>query len=176
MATACHEVASLIVNYAARRKFAAVLYGGSLTLAVVARFTVHARHFPPDRHVLKLVSLQKRFAASTLDVDGQLTTRGPDRELWRIRTFKPARRGAAMATSIWEPLWHLERAEGNGGDNRQNQLVIEAKQEMAKRGVASPDDADALALTFAHPVVVPRRDEDRYRRYHDIGGEYAWMR
>ena len=33
----------------------------------------------------KLASLQKRFAASTLDVDGQLTTRGPDRELWRIR-------------------------------------------------------------------------------------------
>ena len=36
--------------------------------------------------------------------------------------------------------------------NRQNKLVIESKQEMAKRGVASPDDADALALTFAQPV------------------------
>ena len=30
--------------------------------------------------------------------------------------------------------------------------MIESKAEMAKRGVASPDDADALALTFAASV------------------------
>jgi phage terminase large subunit len=36
--------------------------------------------------------------------------------------------------------------------NRQNQLVIESKQDIMKRGVASSDDADALALTFARPV------------------------
>ena len=36
--------------------------------------------------------------------------------------------------------------------NKQNQLVIEAKESMQKRGIASPDDADALALTFAAPV------------------------
>lgn len=40
--------------------------------------------------------------------------------------------------------------------NRRDRLVIEAKEEMAKRGVASPDDADALALTFAAPLG-PRR-------------------
>jgi hypothetical protein len=33
-----------------------------------------------------------------------------------------------------------------------DKLVIESKAEMAKRGVASPDDADALALTFACSV------------------------
>jgi hypothetical protein len=33
--------------------------------------------------------------------------------------------------------------------NTGGKLVIESKAEMAKRGVASPDDADALALTFA---------------------------
>ena len=36
--------------------------------------------------------------------------------------------------------------------NKQNQLVIEAKESMQKRGIASPDDADALALTFTAPV------------------------
>ena len=30
-----------------------------------------------------------------------------------------------------------------------------AKQEMQKRGLASPDDADALALTFARAVAPP---------------------
>lgn len=33
---------------------------------------------------------------------------------------------------------------------------------MRKRGLASPDDGDALALTFAYPVV-PRSDGDDLR-------------
>jgi hypothetical protein len=39
--------------------------------------------------------------------------------------------------------------------NRSNKLVIESKQDMASRGMASPDDADALALTFARRVAPP---------------------
>jgi hypothetical protein len=31
-------------------------------------------------------------------------------------------------------------------------IVLEKKEHMKKRGLSSPDDADALALTFAHPV------------------------
>ncbi|MEM8797539.1 MAG: hypothetical protein AAGE61_18400 [Pseudomonadota bacterium] len=34
-----------------------------------------------------------------------------------------------------------------------NAVVLEKKADMKKRGVASPDIADALALTFAYPVV-----------------------
>ena len=33
-----------------------------------------------------------------------------------------------------------------------NQLALESKDEMRRRGLASPDHADALALTFAQPV------------------------
>jgi hypothetical protein len=54
--------------------------------------------------------------------------------------------------------------------NRTNQLVLESKQEMQKRGVPSPDDADALCLTFAQPVAPIRTD--------DLGsGDYSpgWM-
>lgn len=36
--------------------------------------------------------------------------------------------------------------------NKSNALVLESKEEMKKRGVPSPDDGDALALTFAQPV------------------------
>jgi hypothetical protein len=32
------------------------------------------------------------------------------------------------------------------------QLKLESKESMKKRGIGSPDDADALALTFAFPV------------------------
>jgi hypothetical protein len=41
--------------------------------------------------------------------------------------------------------------------NSRDQLVIESKEEMAKRGLSSTDDGDALALTFARPVA-PRRN------------------
>jgi hypothetical protein len=34
---------------------------------------------------------------------------------------------------------------------------LESKKDMAKRGIPSPDDSDALALTFAHPVQPPAK-------------------
>jgi hypothetical protein len=52
-----------------------------------------------------------------------------------------------LETQLTGPGYHI---------NRQNQLVIESKQDMAKRGVASPDDGDALALTFAQRVAPPK--------------------
>lgn len=36
--------------------------------------------------------------------------------------------------------------------NLQNSILLERKEDMAKRGLESPDIADALALTFAYPV------------------------
>jgi hypothetical protein len=38
------------------------------------------------------------------------------------------------------------------GYNKQQAIVLEAKESMKRRGLPSPDDADALALTFAYPV------------------------
>lgn len=36
--------------------------------------------------------------------------------------------------------------------NGRDAILLERKVDMKKRGLASPDDGDALALTFAHPV------------------------
>jgi hypothetical protein len=55
--------------------------------------------------------------------------------------------------------------------NRQNKLVLESKQDMAKRGEASPDDADALALTWAQPVAPPVTRTSSPRR----GTQHSWM-
>ena len=43
--------------------------------------------------------------------------------------------------------------------DRRDRLVLEPKETMKKRGIASPDDADAIALTFA--AVVPPRAQPR---------------
>jgi hypothetical protein len=46
------------------------------------------------------------------------------------------------------------------GYDANNALQLERKQDMRRRGLASPDDGDALALTFAYPVVQRSEEED----------------
>jgi hypothetical protein len=48
------------------------------------------------------------------------------------------------------------------GYNVHNEIVLERKDDMKKRGLSSPDRADALALTFAYPVA-PRGADGRSR-------------
>lgn len=57
-----------------------------------------------------------------------------------------------LAAELMGPLYRYD------ADNR---IALERKEDMKKRGVASPDVADALALTFAYPVQ-PRTFEDEY--------------
>jgi hypothetical protein len=58
-----------------------------------------------------------------------------------------------------------------GGDGS---LVVESKDDMKARGVPSPDDGDALALTFARRVAPPNRGD--YETSHSRGDGYDWMR
>lgn len=99
----------------------------------------------------------------------------PDRHQANMRAFMWQRmkdwleRGAIPAddvvleTDLTAPGSHL---------NRSDQLVLESKENMAKRGVASPDDGDALALTFAAHVP-PVRDEREDERFRMPAG--SWM-
>jgi hypothetical protein len=55
---------------------------------------------------------------------------------------------------------------GPGDHINRSNLVLESKADMQKRGQASPDDGDALALTFAQEVapaeVEEHDDDERY--------------
>jgi hypothetical protein len=55
--------------------------------------------------------------------------------------------------------------------NKQDQLTLEGKDSMAKRGLASPDDGDALALTFAQPV---RPKPQHIRPIRAESKEWCW--
>ena len=57
--------------------------------------------------------------------------------------------------------------------NKSNQLVLESKQQMQKRGISSPDDGDALALTFAQPVAPTRKPKPTPS--HGYHGPDGWM-
>jgi hypothetical protein len=62
---------------------------------------------------------------------------------------------------IWLPSGYLDRDETLATDltgreygfDSESRIVMESKDDMKARGLASPDDADALALTFAHPAM-----------------------
>jgi hypothetical protein len=60
------------------------------------------------------------------------------------------------------------------------ETVLESKADMQKRGQASPDDGDALALTFAQavpPAEKEERDEDdEFGGHGGINGPGSWMR
>jgi hypothetical protein len=58
--------------------------------------------------------------------------------------------------------------------NRSKKLVLESESDLAQRGEASPDDADALALTFAQPVV-PIEAPQQEPVLLDIFGGGGWM-
>jgi hypothetical protein len=64
-----------------------------------------------------------------------------------------------LSSDLVGPGFHL---------NTKSQLVIESKESMQKRNIASPDDGDALALTFAQ-AVAPKPAPRAARRSYDDG-------
>ena len=69
-----------------------------------------------------------------------------------------------FASQLAAPGYHI---------NNSGQLVIESKANMRKRGEASPDDADALALTFARPVELPEEETPPQQARRQNFGVYA---
>jgi len=51
------------------------------------------------------------------------------------------------------------------GYDASDAILLERKDDMRRRGLASPDDGDALALTFAYPVA--NRDWAEERRFEE---------
>lgn len=55
------------------------------------------------------------------------------------------------------------------GYNAHNEIQLERKQDMKKRGLSSPDNADSLATTFAYPVASIQRP----KQHRPMGGWQA---
>jgi hypothetical protein len=76
-----------------------------------------------------------------------------------------------MAADLTGPGYHI---------NRTTLLVLESTADIQKRGQASPDDGDALALTFAQPVqpaeVEEEDDEEEFGGYGGHSSSVGWMR
>ena len=95
--------------------------------------------------------------------------------MWsRVREF--LQRGAIdkdtrLATDLAGPGMKMDK---------QDRICLESKEEMEKRGLDSPDDGDALALTFAQTVLPieepPDDDDDDYEGVYSYNSTRSWMR
>lgn len=62
-------------------------------------------------------------------------------------------KGGCIPTDKDLPELHTQLIGPQYGFNVRNEIQLERKEDMKKRGVDSPDLADALALTFSFPVI-----------------------
>lgn len=131
--------ASLLAETSPDRKLAAMFVDASFGAAIVER--------------LRASGFESVFEVS-------FGGRSPDAHYGNMRAFMYGKRlkewlaqGALdsedkeLASQLTSPGFHFKV----GGDGA---LMLESKEDMRKRGISSPDDADALALTFSRHVAI----------------------
>src|SRR6185436_5077868 len=90
-------------------------------------------------------------------VDVQFGGEAPDPKCANMRAFmwQAMREWLSRGAIDKSPQLEMDLIGPGYGHDRQDRVVLEAKEKMKKRGVESPDDGDALALTFAARVGKP---------------------
>jgi hypothetical protein len=169
------------------RSIPAIRISGEMTRdrsAMLAKLTEILSDRRPDRKVAMMfvdsafgAPYVERLRAMGFDNVREINFGGPspDRHQANMRAYMWHRmkewldKGAIPSDVVLEadltgPGFHLNRSE---------QLVLEAKEQMVKRGVASPDFGDALALTFAASVPPASMPEEPMDRFGSIAG--SWM-
>lgn len=97
------------------------------------------------------------------DADDKKKFRNKAAEMWwRMRDW--LMNGGSVPE---DPSLEQELTTREYSHNDKDQLVLERKQDMKKRGLHSPDWADAIALTFAHAV--PSREKPRNELDYGVG-------
>jgi hypothetical protein len=140
-------------------------YNGLNTMQLAARVAEHINHLR-DHYGLKSVTFVDGggIGAGVVDrlrqlgyevVEVQFGGKPNDE-----RKYKNKRAEMWGAVKDWLPGGILDKDEQLATDltaveygfTPSDQILLERKEDMKKRGLASPDDGDALALTFAQPV------------------------
>jgi hypothetical protein len=96
----------------------------------------------------------KRLGFKQRVMEVQFANKSPDRKYANMRSFMWGRlrdwlsygaidAGAALEADLTGPGYHHDR---------QDRVLLEKKDDMKKRGLASPDHGDALAMTFCAAV------------------------
>lgn len=95
----------------------------------------------------------------------QFGGQAPDRKYANMRSYMWGKMRDWLSRGSIDDDTRLEQDVTGPGyfHDRQDRIVLEPKEKMKRRGLASPDDGDALALTFAAPVLTKAQKEHRRR-------------
>jgi len=107
----------------------------------------------------------KRFANKRTEMWGRMRD-------WLENAAALSPRDAKLLADLTAPQYGWSRRRG-----AEDRLQLEGKKQMQARGLASPDDGDALALTFAYPVVQRRAQlpgQKLTRRLRQYDPTEAW--
>lgn len=61
------------------------------------------------------------------------------------------------------------------GFSAKQQIQLEKKEDMKKRGLSSPDCGDMLAMTFAEKITLSTSEPEKPEYSYDFPGPYSWM-
>ena len=117
--------------------------------------------------------IEVRFGANPIDKKGEFGSHAA--ELWgRTKNWLPGgmiEKDAGEKGSLSEQLTNRGWRWSGKEDGKK---IMETKEDMAKRGVASPDDADALACTM-EVINAPRKDRLAGGKSIIVPGTDTWM-
>jgi hypothetical protein len=125
-----------------------------------------------------IVDRLRQLGYSSRVMGVQFGSRPPDAQFENMRSFMwgKARDWLTRGAIDKDPQLEADLTGPGYGHTKHDKLILEPKESMKKRGLASPDDGDALALTFAQPVApVKQLEEFRPRYSNPVSGEHAWM-
>jgi len=121
------------------------------------------------RHTHKLRVVEVRFGETPVTLKSEFATRSA--ELWGF--VREWLNGGEIDRS--EDLFRdLTAREWRWSGREDNKKILESKDDLRARGIPSPDDADALACTFA--ARVPRKDARTARGGRAAQATGAWDR
>lgn len=112
-------------------------------------------------------------------IDVQFGGESPDPKYANMRAYMWGRMRDWLPKGAIDKTSQLEMDLTGPGyiHDKRDRLLLESKEQMKKRGLDSPDDGDALALTFAQVVAVRHDtlDKPKYAAPTTMGGT-GWMR
>lgn len=152
------KIAEVLRDPRPERKIAALFVDSAFGAPIVERLHTLGFH-----QVIEVSFGAQSFDRHQANMRAYMWNRMKD---WLLRGGIPSTDGATrkdgekLEGDLTGPGYHI---------NRSNQLVLESKKQMQDRGQASPDDGDALALTFAQDVAPARKPVATPE------GDYSWM-
>jgi len=130
--------------------------GGSIGGPIGDRLRAVVESWPDKGHGVRIVGVQ--FSGSSAEAHCENMRAAM---WWRMRAWLP--QGAIPhSPDLEQDLTQV----GYGASKANGKLILESKESMKKRGLKSPDEGDALALTFAGPVRFAEMPEDIQTQAH----------